>query len=489
MEIRSETTTRLGLRGKLVVIFVLVLTAATVASVLAVRQILLTQLSDEIERSLEKEVGEFRTVLGSNNPDTGEPFGSDLPAIFDTYLSQNLPSEGEEVLALIDGVPYASERAHDAGFPLEDLTTDLQRWSNLDGPQQGVLATAAGDLRYVVEPIVLNDGVRGTLIISNSSAFEREEIDEVSRTMALVGIGVTILASIVSWFAAGRVVSPLRRLTDTAQSITDTDLHRRIDARGNDEVAVLARTFNQMLDRLEEAFTAQRRFADDAGHELRTPVTIVRGHLELMGDDPAQRADTMNIVMDELGRIDRIVNDLLLLSKADQPGFVEMEAVDLDELTRDLHAKALGIANRGWQLEAVGAGLFLMDRQRITQAMMQLAVNASQHTPEGVAIWMGSSVTAGGIRLWVRDDGPGIPLAAQETIFDRFARGDGHRRSDGAGLGLAIVRAIVEAHGGRADVTSRPGHGAKFTLHLPVRTPGLRPSDRRKPAERTRAGA
>jgi two-component system, OmpR family, sensor kinase len=126
---------------------------------------------------------------------------------------------------------------------------------------------------------------------------------------------VLLLGSLLAWRLAGRVADPVTALTRTARAISETDLSRRIPVRGRDEVAQLAATFNEMLERLERAFGSQRRFLDDAGHELRTPLTIVRGHLELLEDDPVERRETVALVMDELDRMGRIVNDLLLLAK------------------------------------------------------------------------------------------------------------------------------------------------------------------------------
>jgi len=241
---------------------------------------------------------------------------------------------------------------------------------------------------------------------------------------------------------------------------------------GDDELAELGRTFNAMLDRLQAAFDAQKDFVSDAGHELRTPITIIRGHLELLGDDPGERRETVELVCDELDRMSRFVDDLLLLAQAEQADFIQLGEVDLDALTEELLAKAGALAPREWHLQANGIGRLQADRQRLTQALMQLAQNAVQHTQEGDRIALGSALQDGHARLWVADTGPGVPVAERERIFDRFARGSGARRSQGAGLGLAIVRAIAEAHGGRVDLQStRPDAGATFIVTIPTHAP------------------
>jgi signal transduction histidine kinase len=243
-----------------------------------------------------------------------------------------------------------------------------------------------------------------------------------------------------------------------------------------------------MLDRLEQAFATQRAFVDDAGHELRTPITIIRGHLELLGDDPDERAETIPLVLDELDRMSRMVDDLLVLAKAEQPDFLRRQPVDLAVFTTDLFVKARALAPRAWRLEGVGDGRLLADRQRLTQALLQLAQNATQHTGAGGAIGIGSAVDDDIARFWVTDSGPGVAPADRARIFERFARGVPTRppsaAGGGAGLGLAIVRAIATAHGGAVRVSGEPGEGATFILELSLLDQGLRDREPRRPALR-----
>ncbi|HWI06433.1 MAG TPA: HAMP domain-containing sensor histidine kinase, partial [Solirubrobacteraceae bacterium] len=227
------------------------------------------------------------------------------------------------------------------------------------------------------------------------------------------------------------MLRPVRALGDTAQSITDSDLSRRIPVVGNDEVAQLATRFNAMLDRVETAFAAQRRLVDDAGHELRTPLTVIRGHLELLGDNPDEHRKTMALVLDEIDRMTRIVDDLLVLAKAEQPDFLRLDSVDLAALTTEPGAKSKTLADRAWRIEHTAQGMIIADRQRLTQAMMQLAHNATRHTAGGGDIAIGSSIDDGRARLWVRDSGAGVPADEHERIFERFARGSSGERLQG----------------------------------------------------------
>jgi signal transduction histidine kinase len=146
-------------------------------------------------------------------------------------------------------------------------------------------------------------------------------VNEAVSVAIVVMIAVLSVTSVFAWIVAGRVLAPLRLLTETAHLISESDLTRRIPVQGIDEISELTITFNEMLDRLQAAFASQRDFINDAGHELRTPITIIRGHLELLGDDPQERRETVELVTDELDRMSRFVDDLLLLAKAEQPNF------------------------------------------------------------------------------------------------------------------------------------------------------------------------
>jgi signal transduction histidine kinase len=239
--------------------------------------------------------------------------------------------------------------------------------------------------------------------------------------------------------------------------------------QGKGELAELAKTFNEMMDRLQTSFAIQRNFVNDAGHELRTPITIIRGHLELMGDDPQEQQETIELVMDELDRMNRLVNDLVLLAKSENPDFLELETVDVSSFTEELYTKIKALAKRNWRLDCLAKGTIAVDRQRLTQAIINLAQNATQHTTEDNIIAIGSAIEDKQVQFWIRDTGEGIAESDQKRIFERFARvTSSRRRSEGSGLGLAIVKAIAEAHGGFVRLDSHLGMGAKFTLVLPL---------------------
>ena len=381
------------------------------------------------------------------------------------YFQRNVPVAGEAVFTFLDGAREQTSGT-DRRPALERAVGTLAR---VTSSRRGSFRVGDHDVRYLAVPVEIEDRQRGAFVVTHDLREEAEEVDEASQVAAGVSLAVLLLASLVAFVVAGRVLAPLRELTDTARAISETDFTRRIAVEGDDEIAELGRTFNAMLDRLQAAFATQKDFVSDAGHELRTPITIISGHLELLGDDPDERRETVELVCDELDRMSRFVDDLLLLAQAEQADFVQTADVDLDALTEELMAKASALAPRDWQLQSIGVGRLTADRQRLTQAVMQLAQNAVQHTQEGNRIELGSSLANGHARLWVADSGPGVPTADRERIFDRFARGSGARRSQGAGLGLAIVRAIAEAHGGDVELErTRPDGGATFTVTIPT---------------------
>lgn len=454
-------------RARILRWMIVLLAASTIASVVLISEIQLVRLNDEVEEGLTQEASEFRRLVDGRDPRTGEPFGGDVAAIFDTYLSRNVPGDEEALLTFVGERAYKSSGARD--YPIGELRPLYDRWTSLAQSEQGEADTSAGGVRYLAVPIVLGGDTRGTFVVLEFTRDERDEVYAGLRVVLIVSLGVLLLASLAAWLAAGRVLAPLRELRTTALAITESDLTRRIAVQGDDELAELGRAFNAMLDRLEAAFGSQRAFVNDASHELRTPITIVRGHLELMGDDRAERRETVALVMDELDRMSRFVDDLLLLARAERADFLAPERLELGELVRELEAKARGLADRDWRHERpAGAIELTADRQRLTQAVMSLADNAVRHTAAGDRIAIGASADGDFARLWVEDEGPGIAAEDRERIFERFARGrPGPRRSDGAGLGLSIVRAIAEAHGGSVELESAPGRGARFILVLP----------------------
>jgi len=471
-----------GLRARILGGYVLVLVVATVASLFVLRTVLLNRLDERINSELEQEVAELqRLAIQGVDPRTSEPFEGDVKRIFSTFLSRNIPSANETMLTLVNGQPFRrSIQAEPIPYLIHKDPELIARWASVeDGSDYGSAMTPAGELRFLAVPLENQVGEAvGVFVVADFRDLEKQEVDSAVGSAAQISVITLIIGLVLFYALSGRILNRVEAVRWTAQRITDSDMSRRLPVEGNDEISQLAATFNALLDRLSDAFSTQRTFIDDAGHELRTPITIIRGHLELMGDDPDERRETVALVTDELDRMTRMVDDLLMLTKAQRPDFLNLTAVDVKELTDELNTKVHGLANREWGLDSSGVGLIEADRQRLTQAIMQLAQNAVQHTSEGDRIWIGSKVDGGEARFWVRDTGPGISKDEQERIFNRFARAKAQvRASDGMGLGLAIVKAIAEGHNGRVRLLSAEGQGSTFTIILPVDQPYAKPEE------------
>ena len=311
-------------------------------------------------------------------------------------------------------------------------------------------------------------------------------IELIVSALVLVGLGV------LSWVMVRRDLRPLEAMTKTAGAIAHGDLSRRVSpAAGGTEVGQLGKAFNAMINEIEVAFAERaaseerlRRFLADASHELRTPLTSILGYSELFGlgvrDRPADLSLSLRHIRDEATRMARLVDDLFLLAQLDHERPLRFEPVDLVDLARRA-ADALSVSAPDRPVNVVGERAVVVegDPDRLRQVIDNLAGNAVSHTPAGTAIEIriaesqSERPSKGGdwAVVTVHDDGPGIDRLDAPRIFEAFYRSDPSRSrsSGGAGLGLAIVAAIVQAHGGMVDLV--PGPGATFEVRLPTRRP------------------
>lgn len=271
----------------------------------------------------------------------------------------------------------------------------------------------------------------------------------------LAGLAIAAIGSDVEWAEA--CVIPLVLIIFLGMV-----RHGRRRQAALAEVQGLAEMRASLLER-------QEHFLHDASHELRTPVTIARGHLELMRRDHPD-ASELEVALDELGRMERLIERLLLLAKSEQQGFAFAE-IDLDVFLSDLFIRWSEVAPRAWRLDVDLAGRLLADPEALRNALDAMLENAVKYTDPGDAIELAAHADgAGGVVIEVSDSGSGVPPEALPRIFDRWARADGARTRErgGAGLGLAIVAAVARAHGGRCSVKPLE-RGTAFRLHLPVR--------------------
>jgi signal transduction histidine kinase len=309
------------------------------------------------------------------------------------------------------------------------------------------------------------------IVLAGSSL--RPVNDSVAAALTLLVIGYPLLLAIVgaaTFVFVGRSLHPVEAIRRRVATITGRDLRARVPVpAARDEVARLAETMNAMLDRLEASANTQRRFVSDASHELRSPLTTLRAGLELLAtQQPATAGTTMDMVIEETDRLDRLVSALLLLARADDQGLaLRAGDVDLDDLVdaerQRLHHSHLAIVVTAQPVRVRG------DAHQLAQALRNLVDNAVRYARRTVAVrlWQENGFAL----LEVADDGPGIPATDRERVFERFVRLDESRSRDagGSGLGLAIVREIANAHGGYVRVVDSPA-GTVMRLSIPLDT-------------------
>lgn len=429
----------------------------------AFRWILFRRVDARVRADLIEQTQEFKETLEAND--------RDVPVAIDRFIATTLPEDDNYFIFFLDGQFHTSSpKALPADIqPGTELIQQLAKQTEIVQGQKPSDDPNIQELLYVVKPIHSAEGeIVGVFIGAHAAAGERIEAIEGTVVFAQVMVASVIIAFLLSWLISGRVLAPVRELTAAAREIGEAGLEQRLNVRGKGEMAVLAQTFNAMLDRLQGVIVSQRDFISDAGHELRTPITIVRGHLELMGDDPEEQREAVEIAIDELDRLERMVEEMSLLAKSERPDFVRPTLVGLTDFTESLFAKARTLGDRDWQLVAVAGETAWFDPQRLTEAVMNLVQNAVEHTQPSDTIALGSAMDADGVQFWVRDTGPGIAPEQQQRIFERFVRmGKPTSHASGAGLGLSIVMAIAEAHGGSVELASQLGAGATFTLKIP----------------------
>jgi signal transduction histidine kinase len=461
-----------SIRTRIVVGYVLLIAVALAITLVVARTALLARFDDDVDAELADEITQLEVIISEGDPDTGQSF-RDATVVFDTHLRRVLPPDDGAFYALVDGSPAIF--SFDA--PADLLADDelVESWGGIDTSTFQTIDTEAGPARVLVVPVQLDDDA-GSFVAAMFTSNARADLDSVFRVLALVGGLVLLASALIAWTIAARVVRPIRRLTDLSRSVTDADLSARIPVEGGDEVAELSSTFNSMMDRLEGGFAAQRSFLDDVAHELRTPITIIQGHLDVMGDDPDERAETTAILTDELVRMNRYVDDLLTLAQSERPDFLRTEPVDLSVLLDSIMGKVPGLGFRDWVVDERATGQARLDEQRIIQAVLNLAANAVRHSTDHSEIGIGIRIhphdLSGhqSLNIWVRDAGSGVDPDLVGDLFDRHIRSAASRTEGGIGLGLSIVDAIAVAHGGNVAVSSEPGIGATFTLDIPAAT-------------------
>lgn len=346
-------------------------------------------------------------------------------------------------------------------------------------PWQGtVIAHSGQTVRLYSTALTENGRVFGVIQVGESLAPLGGTLRSVFLELLLVGPFVLLLGAAGSYWLAARAFRPITRLTHTAQGIEAGDLHRRVPVPStNDEVRLLALTFNEMIERLEMAFSRQRRFVADASHELRTPVAAIRSMTDVALAQDASIEEYAAVLRDvnaDAERLGHLIRDLLNLARIDEEQTVfEQEPVRLDRLVIETAAATEPLATERsitLEVQANEPVTILWDEARLIQVVMNLLDNAITYTNAGGKVTLNVELKNRSAYLTIRDTGIGIAPEQMEHIFERFYRVDTarSRHAGGSGLGLAIVERLVRLHGGTVTVESQLGQGSTFTVMLPL---------------------
>lgn len=463
----------LSVRARMVVAILAVaalgLAASGVASYLVQRNGVLTA----VDKQLLETVPNLKTIASGKTSDA--PLTS-VDAVLRVAMQQLIPASNESALGFIGKEP-ALVPAVNLPFRIDKDPALVARIVSEANPSQVVIGTAKsplGTLRYLIIPVTVSgDPKTGLYVAAYDLDAGLGSVADSFKTYTRVALLALTLLGLVAWLVAGRLLRPIRLLRDAAASSTAADLTERIPVTGRDDVSELASAINAMFDRLQDSAMSQRRLLNDVGHELKTPITIIRGHLELLDADNVSDVEaTRALAIDELDRMSTLVSDISLLAASRTPHFVELAEVDIDSFTTAVGAKASALdPTRTWPVESA-RGLALIDAGHITQAWLQLADNAAKYSTPGAPIVISAEVSKTGTHTWlnlsVRDCGPGITPDARQRIFERFSRLATSRGTQGTGLGLSIVSAIAEAHGGTALLSDATGPGSTFTIRIPL---------------------
>lgn len=427
------------------------------------------RLDADLDRALLREAEAYSAALKRDVTD-----GADLRDATRTYLQARSRSFSTVHPVLLvrfaDGrvVSNTELRLEDAGGNRPSLEATGARRTFLDIRYRNV------DYRAATVPISGPDGtVLAVFEAALPTAPTRELGAQLLFTLAGAGLLVIAIGAVVAVWVARTSLKPLRDAAATASRVSQSTLTERIGYEGaDDEVGRMVSSINAMLDRLESAFGEQRRFVADASHELRTPIAVIAGHLEIVRDTeltPAERREEFDLIADETARMGRLVDDLLALARLEAGGPTPHQPLEVGSLLDEAAARGRGLGPRRIIVDAPDSLWVDGDPDQLMQALLNLVGNAIAHTSEGGTIRLEASSSGSLVRIDIEDNGTGIRAADVPRIFDRFYRAQGPRAAagGGSGLGLAITRRLIELHGGSVRAGNLPTGGAVFTVELP----------------------
>lgn len=445
----------------------------------------LSSVSADATNRLEHSRDRIRQLAADRqDPSSGQPL-EDVSAVLRTHIQRTAEGRGEAELGFV-GTDASTKltwvSADNVSFRPEQDKELLTRVSSQAAASESVIETVrtpTSSYRVLVVPLQ-GGAQRGALVHVIDLKVAESQLRRTMAFYAAAAVFTVALVTGLAWFAVERLLRPIEQLRRATESIGEEDLTTRVPVKGRDDLTALAAAVNRMLDRVQTSVEAQRNLLDDVGHELRTPIAVVRGHLELTDPaDPEDVRQTQLLALDELDRMGMLVGDLILLAKSVQSDFVTPVDTDVAELTELVFDKSLALGERRWKMESAAFTRAMVDPTRITQAWLQLVANAVRYSEHCSTVSLGSAVRDGHLQMWVRDEGIGIAPEDIDLVRQRFKRTAGAQKlASGTGLGLSIVETIVAAHGGRLDILSEVGRGSVFTMVIPLRPPAAVASSR-----------
>jgi signal transduction histidine kinase len=415
-------------------------------------------------RNLVSEVDSFSRATARITPDSLGPTTV-------AYLRGRVLIQGESLMV---GLPSGSRFGTVGSARLMQTDPIRQLLTSPPRSTTSIRTTLHGvDTLLLASPIRQGSNVVGTLVVASDLSQLHADQNQVLVLVAGEAIVALVAAVAGAYLLLRRLLRTVGTITDTAASIENGDLDRRLGDQGtDDEVGKLAATFDSMLDRLQAAMVVQRRLLSDVSHQLRTPLTVARGHLEVLARQPdadmEEVRETVAVVVDELDHMQALVERLLLLGRALEPDFLQVESLDLRTFLSDLSESARVLAPRRWLLTPVPDVVLEVDVAKLRGALLNLVDNAvgATGTDDTIEIRAERSPDDDTLVLSVEDSGPGIPVDQLPTVLARFGR-MGSADREGSGLGLAIVTAVAEAHGGTFSLGTSDLGGCRATITLP----------------------
>ena len=383
------------------------------------------------------------------------------------YLRHSPPTEEYLTVVRVDNRVYSAEHGPSELRPMRQAGeipfTAPGRLRTIDSP--------VGPLRSLTAAVRLGGDELATFQVLGPLEDLHQQALRSLRWLALAALISLALGGAILFTALRRSLLPLRDLASVARAAELGRLTRRVpEPQLHDEVGLLAREFNGMLERLERSAEAEREFMATISHELRTPITIARGHIETLEaigmHDPDAVAETSAVVRDELARMGRLVEDLMALARSRSEGFIQRSRMELPAFFAELKLRLTGLPVENVRVGDVPDVAIEADQERLAQALLNLVLNAHVHTPAGTSVAGTCRVSRGWVIFTVHDDGPGMDDAILRDAFEAFVSG-ARGSTNSAGLGLAVVRAVAEGHGG--DVRLDSGRsGTAVTLRIPA---------------------